>query len=440
MPIPGNLPKEGQDIFESVMSSLKGKTNPRTNKPYTDEERGMIAWSAVKKKFHKKGEDWEAKSEESYPEFEVFTDTLEFKSEDGKYYFKGYLSTPDLDYVNDLVTPDCMKDMVSQIQNGAEGKIRSIKGSENHDVYWKQDPQMIPISRLTGASLDSKGLMVEGIFNSEHPDFQKYWNQIQNGFYDGLSIEYAAKDFAYKDMSGKKIRILNKVELKGYAHTPRPANPFAKLTDFFVKSLELADAEDSIKAELTLDKIDYFIEDEKKASEEYKSYGLFELAGDEEKHHMFFVNLKKEYNAFPNQGSTEEKAEKQCPEIKEEAKMTETKAEVQPVPQTQVKEEEMSEDDKKKKEKEDKEKADKESEEKKACEGKKVEVKAETKDIDIKSLVEEIKTSILKDIKEELKSLIPEKKSLSDAPVDNPLETKAISMSLVDRVCKQLGG
>ena len=54
--------------------------------------------------------------------------------------------------------------------------------------------------------------------------------------------------------------------------------------------------------------------------------------------------------------------------------------------------------------------------------------------------VEEIKASILKDVKEELKSLIPEKKSLTDAPADNPLETKATPLTFYDRVCNQIKG
>lgn len=43
------------------MESLEGKTNPRTGKEYTDEERGRIAWSAVKKEYKKVGKTWERK-------------------------------------------------------------------------------------------------------------------------------------------------------------------------------------------------------------------------------------------------------------------------------------------------------------------------------------------------------------------------------------------
>ncbi len=53
-----NLPAHAKDIYESTAKGLKGRKNPRTGKPYTDEERGKIAWSAVKRKYGKSGEKW----------------------------------------------------------------------------------------------------------------------------------------------------------------------------------------------------------------------------------------------------------------------------------------------------------------------------------------------------------------------------------------------
>lgn len=55
------LPSHAKDIYESAAEATKGKTNPRTGKPYTDEERGKIAWSAVKKAYKKTKDGWAAK-------------------------------------------------------------------------------------------------------------------------------------------------------------------------------------------------------------------------------------------------------------------------------------------------------------------------------------------------------------------------------------------
>ncbi len=58
MPVPSNLPQHAKEIYEEVMESLSGKANPRTGRTYTGKDRGMIAWSAVKKKYKKIGNYW----------------------------------------------------------------------------------------------------------------------------------------------------------------------------------------------------------------------------------------------------------------------------------------------------------------------------------------------------------------------------------------------
>jgi len=296
MPVPENLPEGGKKIFESTMEALKGKTNPRTKKPYTDEERAKIAWSAVKRKYTRKAEGWELKSLPSYDFEECFnSEPLEFKSENGNYYFSGYLSTFDKDLTDDIVTTSCMDDMLSQIKMGMNGTIRSFKGSPDHDVYWMDDQYLKPFSKITDAKVDAKGLFISGMFNKDHPDFK--WDEIQNGFYDGLSIEYKAKDFTFKyGIDGSKTRVLNRVQLKGYGHTPRPANPFATLTDVFVKSLILEELNDEAKGNLTEDRVEMFMKDEKQASDEYEKLGFMELANDEKRHYDFFKRMKEGEN------------------------------------------------------------------------------------------------------------------------------------------------
>lgn len=47
------------------------------------------------------------------------------------------------------------------------------------------------------------------------------------------------------------------------------------------------------KKNLTCKKIHYFMKDEKKASKEYKEYGLPKLAKQEDEHYKFFKKLEK---------------------------------------------------------------------------------------------------------------------------------------------------
>lgn len=406
MPVPSNMPEHAKTVFEHTMEALKGKKNPRTGKSYTDEERGKIAWSAVKQKYKKKGEKWEAKQDgdfEDEPDEEdfVFSELLEFKAEEGKYYFKGYLSTFDVDLVNDLVTPDCMKDMLNQINAGVGGFVRSMKGSPDHDVYHTGDTQRVPISRITSGKLDNKGLFVEGMFNPDHPEFKNIWNQVQNGFLDGLSIEYHPTDFAFKDINGKKIRVLNKIQLKGYGHTPRPANPYSTLTDFFVKSLELADAEEFIETKGLKETVVSHLHDDikeyqKMIDDDQKL--LAQIGGGE---------VKEEEKKKDEKEETEEEKKKRK---EKEEKVEEKKAEPQPVPaevKTEAKAEEVKTE-------------------------VKVEVKPEVKSFD----VEQIKALI----KEELKNLTPEKKSLPDSTEKFAEEVKTQPTDLIGYVVKGLGG
>lgn len=63
-----NLPAHAKEIYESTAEGLRGKTNPRTNKPFTDAERNMIAWNAVKQKYKKVNGKWIKKLQEELKE------------------------------------------------------------------------------------------------------------------------------------------------------------------------------------------------------------------------------------------------------------------------------------------------------------------------------------------------------------------------------------
>lgn len=164
---------------------------------------------------------------EEIKSFLAISDKLEFKALEGNYCFEGYLSTPDWDRVKDKVTDSCLDDLVGQISNS------SILGSYEHE--WKKTGIRKPISKITEAKRDDRGVFVKGIFNKATDNFEKIWYEVQNGFLPFLSIEYSVKDSQQVPNGG---RILNKLELLGYGHTSIPANPNCTLTNCFVKSLE----------------------------------------------------------------------------------------------------------------------------------------------------------------------------------------------------------
>ena len=55
----------------------------------------------------------------------ILYESVEIKGEK-KYYVTGYISTGDLDLVNDIVTKTCMEDMVTQLQLEIDSSLRNF--------------------------------------------------------------------------------------------------------------------------------------------------------------------------------------------------------------------------------------------------------------------------------------------------------------------------
>lgn len=166
--------------------------------------------------------------------FSFDSQKMEIKSDGKNYYFEGYLENFEEDSVKDICTLDCLSDMAEQLNLGMKGFVAFTKGDMDHDTTIENNPFKTPISKIVEAKVDTKGLYVKGMFNPDHTDFTANVRQAENGFLDGLSITYKVKEFTPRKEGG---RILNKVQLKGYAHTPRPVCNKCRLTNIFAKSL-----------------------------------------------------------------------------------------------------------------------------------------------------------------------------------------------------------
>lgn len=186
-------------------------------------------------------------------EFTFLTPKLEFKSFEGKYIFKGYLETFEEDRFKDICTKACLEDMANQINKGINGFRPTTKGDLEHKPTILKDPFLPAVSRLTAGKVDDVGLFVEGMFNPDHPHFETYWNETKNGFLDGLSMTYGVIERVNRANGG---RILNKVDLTGYAHTGKPVQKSARLTEVFAKSLAanelLSETKNTFKEEGTM--------------------------------------------------------------------------------------------------------------------------------------------------------------------------------------------
>ena len=165
----------------------------------------------------------------------LFSNAFEYKSERGNYYVVGYLSTPDIDLVNDMITKECLKDMLAQIKQMSINA--TMKANIDHEHVLK-DPRIIPVGKVVNAGLDRKGLWIKVQLNDSLPEFEPVWESIKNNFLDAFSIEYQPIDFEYKVINGREVRVLKKLKLFGLAFTGRPANPEARIKEAFIKSIQ----------------------------------------------------------------------------------------------------------------------------------------------------------------------------------------------------------
>jgi len=190
---------------------------------------------------------------ENNNEFVFYSDKLNYKTAPGlkgkEYFVEGYISTGDLDLVNDIVTKSCMDSMLSQFDN------RSIKMDFEHEAFRGSNPidsevakTRIPLGKAITKSQDSKGVLVKWKMNSNWKKFDQkgnvvmtfkdIWNSVEDGMYDAFSIAYVPTRTKNIDREGKSIRLLDDVNLLNVALTGNAINPAATMTSVMAKSLE----------------------------------------------------------------------------------------------------------------------------------------------------------------------------------------------------------
>lgn len=216
------MPFAGFEDFDACVGSVSPKKNPKTGKPYGAETARKICGKLQSR--HEKKKSIEYKSFNiAFP--------MEFKDT----FFEAIMSSPRLDLGNDIVTAECIADMVRQVQMNAS----TLKGSLYHDAVLEHDANLLPISRLESAEMLQDGkIKFIGKFNEHHPDFNNLAPMFKDKFLDGISIEYVPKKYKTVEKDGQSVRMLDKIDLIGYGHVPRPMNPDAAIIDVFSKSLE----------------------------------------------------------------------------------------------------------------------------------------------------------------------------------------------------------
>ena len=169
---------------------------------------------------------------------------LELKSDDGKIFLIGYISTIDEDKSGDIVTLEAQNSMLFQIKNqvitmdldhetwrdNETGKVREVASHK------------IPVAKIIDARVDNKGTFVKAELNQSHPLFENIFKSIKDGFLNSFSIAYKITDFVKTEVKGKIKTLINGLNLLNVAITGTPVNEKAtfnmSLKSQLVKKME----------------------------------------------------------------------------------------------------------------------------------------------------------------------------------------------------------
>jgi HK97 family phage prohead protease len=155
---------------------------------------------------------------------------VESKSGRKNYFMTGYVSTGEQDLYNDIVSENCMTNMVEQLNN------KTIKVDVDHEAYL-DNTNIIPVGKIVEAKKDERGVWAKVQLNPYSPKFKDVWGSVKSGFIDAFSITYKAIKTIPKVIAGVKARILDEVELLNIALTGNPVNQGCKMMNVFTKSL-----------------------------------------------------------------------------------------------------------------------------------------------------------------------------------------------------------
>jgi len=197
---------------------------------------------------------------ETSNQFVFYSDKLNYKTALGtkgkEYFIEGYISTGDLDLVNDVVTKSCMDNMLTQFDD------RSIKLDFEHETFRGKSQleaeaakTRIPLGKAIGQERDSKGVKVKWQMNPNWKkfdekgnivmNFKEIWDNVETEMYDAFSIAYVPTQTANIEREGKSIRLLDSVNLLNVALTGNPINPMATMSAVMAKSLEFMKSQEA---------------------------------------------------------------------------------------------------------------------------------------------------------------------------------------------------
>jgi cation transport regulator ChaB len=205
------LPQKARRIWEATFTEAKKK--------FGAERASKIAWSAVKKLYKQKGDNWVKRS----TDFITSSNKLLVRSEIGDisndYFLDGCVATtyPN-DYDNVVLTKELLDGIVENFRENKFNPKADIEHIESRlqrgfkveipetdkDILKTMDMEVKPFGD------GNYGLHVKGMLDRTVENFEKIWYKLNNGFYDSFSVEI------YPDKSKKQLKQIPGGDYKEY--------------------------------------------------------------------------------------------------------------------------------------------------------------------------------------------------------------------------------
>ena len=179
---------------------------------------------------------------ETQKDYIFITDKITYSSVglkgDKQSYVTGYISVPEIDLYNDLVTPTAMKSMLRQITE------KTIVLDYEHESF-RDDNTILPVGKIVEAHVDDRGLWVKCKLNSNSPKYKALWGSIKDGFLNAFSIAFKPLRTVEKSIGDTTVRLIEDLELLNVALTGTPVNTGAVMTGHSMKAVMLKAIEDT---------------------------------------------------------------------------------------------------------------------------------------------------------------------------------------------------
>lgn len=162
-------------------------------------------------------------------------------------YVTGYISVPEIDLYDDLITPAALKSMLRQITE------KTITLDYEHEA-WRDDNTILPVGKIVEAKVDERGLWVKAQLNSHSPKYKALWGSVKEGFVNAFSIAFKPLKTVEKSIGDTKVRLIEELELLNVALTSNPVNKGATMTGHSMKSVMLKAINDTKEEKVLVSK------------------------------------------------------------------------------------------------------------------------------------------------------------------------------------------